>query len=204
MNKFALLGGAVAVVLAAAAFAADPVSPKPARVKMAQGPMTKADVMAYSDARFAKMDRNGDGKLDVADRSESGGSGNMSDADHKKSNDDHFAAMDRDKNGSISRDEFDAAHAPGKGMDEHAGKGGKGRKGHSSRAGMHERMMKKADTNNDMSVSREEFRAAAEARFIKQDVNKDGVISADERKEGRDKMKGRGGAMDPAELMPAV
>ncbi len=207
MNKFVFLGGAVAVVLAASAFAADPASPKPVSSRMAQGPMTKADVMAYSDARFAKMDRNSDGKLDVADRSEGGGAGPMADADHQKSNDEHFAGMDSDKNGSISRVEFDAAHAPGMGMGKHGGKKGKahkGRKGGERGAGMHDRMMKNADTNNDMAVSRDEFRVAAEARFMKQDVNKDGVISADERKEGRGKMMRRDGGTAAAEPMPAA
>ena len=206
MNKFALLGGGVAIVLAASAFAADPASPK-----MAKGSMTKADVMAYSDARFAKMDSNGDGKLDAADHGPANdaqdGQEHGSDAEHKKSNDEHFAAMDSDKNGVISRAEFDAAHTAGKGMGEHrgkGGKGGKGRKGAERGAGMHDRMMKNADTNNDMSVSRDEFRAVAEARFIKQDANKDGVISAEERKQGRGKVKRRGGANTPAEPMPAV
>jgi EF hand len=211
MNKFALLGSGIAVVLAASAFAADPASPK-----MAKGPMTKADVMAYSDARFAKMDSNGDGKLDAADHGPANdaqhgpkhgpehGPEHGSDAEHKKSNDEHFSAMDSDKNGVISRAEFDAAHAPGKGMAEHRGKGGKGCKGGERGAGMHDRMMKNADTNNDMSVSRDEFRAVAEARFVKQDANKDGVISAEESKQSRGKMKRRGGANAPAEPMPTV
>jgi hypothetical protein len=200
MNKFvifggSLLGGAVAIAITGAAIAADP------EVKMPKGPITKAEMLAHADARFEKMDRNADGKLDASDRD--GGAHATPSADHKAENDAHFAAMDTDKNGSISRAEFDAAHTgPAKDM-AHSKKRGKGKAG--KRGAMGAYMMRSADSNNDMAISRDEFRAAAEARFAKQDANNDGILTAEERSARRGKMKrGAGGAGGGAEPMPEM
>jgi hypothetical protein len=208
MNKFvifggSLLGSAVAIAMTGAAFAADPEASKTAK---GLAPITRAEMLARSDERFAMMDRNADGKLDAADRD--GEPNAMPPADHKAENDAHFAAMDSDKNGSISRAEFDLAHAgPTKDM-EHSKKRGKGKTG-KGRAGkgraMGEHMMRLADTNNDMVISRDEFRAAAEARFAKQDANNDGILTAEERSARRGKMKrGAGGAGAAAEPMSEI
>jgi Ca2+-binding EF-hand superfamily protein len=207
MNRFVMfagsvLGGAVAIAMTGAAFATDPEASKTAK---GLAPITKAEMLARSDERFVMMDRNADGKLDAADRD--GEANAMPLADHKAENDAHFAAMDTDKNGSISRGEFDAAHTgPAKDM-AHSKKRGKGKGG--KRGAMGERgamgayMLRSADTNNDMAISRDEFRAAAEARFAKQDANNDGIVTAEERSTRRGKMK-RGKVGGGAEPMPEM
>lgn len=143
--------------------------------------VTKADAMAKADAKFAKMDANNDGALDQADRA----------AKVKQ----HFATMDADNNGSVSEAEFLAAREArmekrqdGREMrSEHEGKGhrmgGRGKGG-----GM--KMLAMAGTNGDKSVTQAEFRAAAEARFAKADVNNDGTVTADERKVQHAAMRG--------------
>jgi hypothetical protein len=45
--------------------------------------------------------------------------------------------------------------------------------------------MARADSNGDKAISQSEFLAAAEARFAKADTNKDGSITPDERRAGR-------------------
>src|SRR3546814_16500680 len=56
--------------------------------------------------------------------------------------------------------------------------------GHHGMRGGHGMMMK-ADTNGDKAISQTEFQTAALARFDAQDANKDGPVTAAERKAAR-------------------
>jgi Ca2+-binding EF-hand superfamily protein len=187
MKKLPIIAAASALLLAAAVYAApgDRISKTDTD---GNGSVSKTEAMAAADARFAKMDANGDGNINVSDR----------EAKLKQ----RFAEMDGDKNGAITEAEFVAGHArkargdKAKGSDanregerskhngRHAGRGG----------GM--KMLGLADTNNDQVVSKDEFRAAYAANFVKADSNKDGSISTDERKAMRKMMRGehRGGS----------
>ncbi|WP_024870087.1 EF-hand domain-containing protein [Pseudoxanthomonas suwonensis] len=85
------------------------------------GRISKAEAAAKPRfaERFAKLDVNGDGFLDKADR----------ELAMKKRNDAWFTEADTDKNGKLSKAEFDAAHA--KRMAErgqHRAKGGSAQK----------------------------------------------------------------------------
>jgi Ca2+-binding EF-hand superfamily protein len=139
-----------------------------------------------ADAHFAKMDDNSDGKLDAED--------------HKAMQKKHFDAMDADKNGSISEDEFAAAHAAKMekrgerkehrmGMDEGGRHGGGKHHGASGHGGPMMAMLHKADVNGDKAISREELRSSVEAHFTKADSNRDGSLSADERKAAHEMMR---------------
>jgi Ca2+-binding EF-hand superfamily protein len=177
MNKTKIFSGLLAASLTSAALYAAPAL-------IADG-TTKTEAMAKADAMFAKMDVNSDGTINQADRT----------AKMKA----HFAEMDADKNGSINEAEFVAAHearaekrderremrGERKGPGGHDGHrmGGRGKGG-----GM--KMLAMADANGDKSVTKAEFRTAAEARFAKTDTNKDGSISADERKAQRAEKRG--------------
>src|SRR3546814_7484322 len=57
--------------------------------------------------------------------------------------------------------------------------------GHHGMRGGHGMMMK-ADTNGDKAISQTEFQTAALARFDAQDANKDGQVTAAERKAARE------------------
>lgn len=146
------------------------------------GDVTRAQAEAQAAQRFAKMDANGDGKLDTADRA----------AMRARM----FDRIDVNHDGSISRDEFAAMHRggrdgqPGAGApgSDHAGKRGghhMGMRGH--RGGMG--MMKAADANNDGAVSQAEFTAGALKRFDAADANHDGTVTQAERKAARDAMR---------------
>lgn len=201
MKKLHIFGGVSALLLASAAIYAAPDAGKAKIDTDGNGSVSKAESLAAADAMFAKMDVNKDGKLDTADR----------EAKVKE----HFAKLDTDNNGSISQAEFLASHreradkmaAWGDGPKADGEKGGKhhmgkGRGGHHGGPGG--KGMKHADANGDKVVTQAEFRAAAEARFAKADTNKDGSISADERKAGRGKhMRGPRPPMPPAAPAPA-
>jgi Ca2+-binding EF-hand superfamily protein len=185
MNRTNIFAAIITVSLTSAALYAAPAVKPDAD---GNGSVTKAEMLAAADARFAKMDANGDGTLSEADKA----------AMVKK----HFAEIDADKNGSISETEFVASHEARAEKREdrremRMGRGGPdgdmgGKMGrHGGRHGGGMRMMAMADTNGDKAVSKAEFRAAAEARFVKADANNDGTITADERKAGRGKWRDR-------------
>lgn len=141
----------------------------PGMMKNAE-PVTLSQMQEKSGAMFDRMDANGDGKIDAADR--------------EARQDQRFAKLDTNGDGSISREEFDAMHAKrGEGMR------GEGRRGghHGKRGGMH--MGKMADTNGDGVITRAEFDAVAQARFARMDTNGDGTVTVEERKAARDQMR---------------
>jgi hypothetical protein len=129
---------------------------------------------------FTRMDVNGDGQLDRADRA----------AMHKA----RFTEMDSDKNGSISEAEFTAAHSAWmeKRGEHRKGMGGRHEgRGHRGGHGGGMRLLKAADTNGDQAITKAEMTAAIDAHFTKADTNKDGKISSDEHKAMRAEMRQR-------------
>jgi hypothetical protein len=142
-----------------------------------RGPMgagaeiTRTQVQERSIATFARMDANGDGMLNAADR----------EARRTAA----FDRIDTDSNGAISREEF-AARQQGQ-------PGARGEARGAKPGGMAMGMMRgmrgmgggKADTDGDKAVSQAEFAAAALARFDNADANKDGRITADEMRSQR-------------------
>lgn len=151
---------------------------------MAGKTVTKAEAQTMAVQMFDKMDANRDGKLDSADR----------EAHRAQRMEEHFAKLDADKSGSISRDEFNAAHQPGErgGRGEH-GRRGEGRKGMGHGGGM--MMLHMADTNKDKAVSKDEFLAAHAKHFDTADANHDGKLTPEERKAAHEKMRGMMGKM---------
>ena len=156
----------------------------------AKADVTRATVEATAAARFAKMDINGDGKLDAADRA----------ARQAKA----FDRIDADNNGTISRDEFTAQRGERRQRGEgvragHHGMGGAampaprigGKRGghHGGGFGGRMGMAKAADTNNDGAISQAEFTAGALKMFDAADADKNGTVTQAERKAGRDAMK---------------
>jgi Ca2+-binding EF-hand superfamily protein len=179
MRKFWIIGGAVTLFVGSAMVVAKGHDGHKSRMDTdGNGTVSKAEMMSTLDTHFARMDVNKDGKLDASDR----------DARRKE----HFGALDANKDGSLSESEFMAARQVR--SDARAQRDGAqssrkmGR--HAHRGGMHGMMMlHMADTNGDNAVSRDEARAAAEAHFAKVDANKDGSISAEERKAAREAMR---------------
>lgn len=152
-----------------------------------QGDVTRAQVEATAAQRFARMDVNGDGKLDVADRA----------ARQARA----FDRIDTNNDGAISREEFTArrgerrANAAGGVQAGRHGMGGAdmprhrmgGKRGGHHGGGM--ALAKRADTNNDGAISQAEFTSGALAMFDRADADRNGTVTQAERKAARDAMR---------------
>lgn len=182
----------ISLLTLGAALIAVPVLAAPGGAKAdtdGNGTLTRAEAQAHATQRFAKMDFNKDGKVDAADRT-----AKRAEMQAKK-----FATLDADGNGSISQAEWNnkgaeraAKRAERVAKRAEAGEVGEGKRhamrGHGKRGGhhaMHGGMMAKADTNGDKAISQAEFQTAALARFDAADANKDGQVTAEERKAQR-------------------
>lgn len=182
MRKFTASSLAIVVGIAATAAVAQTAPTPQARGQQGMGETTRAQVEQRSKAMFARMDVNKDGKIDAADRA----------ARTQAQSQAMFDRMDTDRNGSISRAEFDAQRA-GRGDGQRRTPRSEGQMGGPGRAatpGMGARngagmMGAAADKNGDGAISQAEFAAAALARFDAQDANKDGKVSAEERRAAR-------------------
>lgn len=137
------------------------------------GAVTKAELTAALNARFARLDADKDGKLTGEDR----------DLNRQQRLDARFAALDTDRNGQISKAEFTAGHQgrfqqrdgarrpDGHGRGRHHGFGGAAMRGGQDRAAG--------------PITREQFAARPLAMFDKADANKDGKLTAEEMKAAR-------------------
>lgn len=141
-----------------------------------RAPATRAEAEQRLAEVFGRMDRNGDGVLDAADRA----------AARRAA----FDAIDADNDGAISFAEFEARRAgPREARAERApGERGFGRRGGPGALGL----ARAADADNDGVVTRDEFTAAALARFDRADADRDGTISREERRGKRhERRRGR-------------
>lgn len=110
--------------------------------------------------RFAKMDKNSDGKVQ---RSET------------QMPEKHFTSIDSNKDNALTKEELEAAHA--KRQQAHANKADK-------KGGHGRRHFAKMDTDSDGKLSQTESRDAIAARFAKMDKNGDQVVTKEEAHEG--------------------
>lgn len=155
------------------------------------GTLTRAEVQAHAAEKFAKMDANGDGKIDASDRA----------AKRAEMQAAAFARFDANKDGNISKAEWDQAAADRAAKraqrDEKRADAGEGKRGmrghHGKRGGHHGMMMGRADTDGDKAISQAEFQTAALARFDAADANKDGQVTAEERAAQREAWKAKAG-----------
>ncbi|BBF68987.1 EF-hand domain-containing protein [Sphingomonas bisphenolicum] len=154
------------------------------------GKISKAELTAGLEARFAKMDVDRDGQITQKDR----------DAMRQQRQDARFAALDTDRNGQISKTEFVAGHEaradkrqerrteagkPG----ERDGRGWGGRGGHRRGPGHGGPGDGFGDANKDGAMTKAEFMARPIAMFDKADANKDGFVTAEEMKAARQAMR---------------
>jgi len=162
MKKMIFTAGAsVLALLGAASAIAAPGDTSGPRKPMAD--MSRAQLVAKLDARFAKLDLDRDGTITRDEMQQA----------RKARHDARFAKLDTDGNGSLSRAEFDA---PRGGLRGHHGH----RRGHG--------MM---DTNKDGTLTKAEFESRALAHFDRMDANHDGVVTVAERQAAWSAMKAR-------------
>ena len=148
-------------------------------------PMARADVTQKVAERFQKMDVNGDGVVDLADR----------ELRRKQ----RIAKIDTDGNGAISKAERDAAREArdqrraermekrGVEGERRGGKRGlRGKRGHFGGGMMGGGKMARADANGDGRLTLQEMQAHALERFDRIDTDKNGTVTAEERKAAHD------------------
>lgn len=180
----------------------------PAVAQMAQTPPeTRADVETRVKERLGKMDTNKDGTVSQDEMRA------FADARLKENADERFAAMDTNKDGSISRAEFDAARAKGPSIGERVRivrrGGAEGVAPPPPGAPeMHKRMERMRimmKTHDGMVMARGDGEGIVIADAVKRalerfdavDTNKDGTISPDERKAGREAFRVKMRTMAP-------
>ncbi len=145
------------------------------------GKISKAEFTAALDARFAKMDVDGDGQLTSKDR----------DLMREQRMDERFSRLDTDKNGELSKDELAAGQQARADKRAEMGKGDAGRSKRHHRGMMGRGTMGGfADANKDGAITKAEFTTGALAMFDRMDSNKDGFVTADEMKAARQAMRG--------------
>ena len=191
MRKLHFSMAAAVLATAGVAIAAPAIAAQDnVRGRMPMGDMTRAQAEAMAGEHFAKMDVNGDGVLNQADR------------DARRAA--MVAKLDTDKDGTVSAEERAAARAnrperpagAKRAEGDHAGmdpgKMDHGKMGHGGKMGMRGHrggMGKMADTNNDGTITRAEFTAGALARFAKADADGNGTVTQAERQAAHEAMK---------------
>ncbi|MEZ5655022.1 MAG: EF-hand domain-containing protein [Sphingobium sp.] len=181
MNKAVLIASAALAAIAVPAIAAHHEGDGGHKMMMAD--MTKADVEAKLKERFAMVDTDKDGAITKEEIKAQRA------AKRAERMDAHFKKMDADGNGSISRAEFDTAHADRGGKMKMAMRDGGGdrdghrKMGHRGHHGMKMggKMFDMADANNDGKVTMAEAKTAAMTHFDKVDADKNGTITSQER-----------------------
>ncbi len=185
MNKLMILSGVALLGLAGSAVAQPP----------GQGPrravdVTRAEVIQRTDAAFARLDANRDGRF-TREEAQARGQQRREDVRTRM-----FERLDADDNGQISREEFAQARR-GRGM---RGPGGPGPMAEGGPENMRPPVpacgaagtapawgcaWARACSARPAYVTAEQFRARALARFDRADANRDGTLTVDERRAHR-------------------
>ena len=176
MKKFTILGGAALIAVAGAAIAQQATT-RPDR----NADVTRQQTIERADQRFARLDVNNDGRATAEEAQQAHQQHRAERAGRM------FERFDLNSDGSITRAEFDQAHAEraehGVGAGEHRGMRGMrhGRRGMHGMRGDHGAAM----FGEQGFVTREQMRERALARFDRLDANRDGTLTAEERRQAR-------------------
>lgn len=182
MKKLFLAGAGLAVALSAAALAQAPQKNDANR----DGIRTRAEVTQRVQTMFTRLDTNRDGFVTQ-------GEGQAAMAQHraqraadpaarKQRGDRMFERLDTNRDGSISRAEFEARPAM-------RGQDGMGRRGGHGMHDLGAHMFAMADANRDSRVSLQEATTAALQHFDRADVNRDGQVTREERRQMHQQMR---------------
>lgn len=181
-NTFLTGLGVIALAAAAGAATAQvPPAPTPAPGAGPPAPhhmradpnrqITRAEFVDARIARLTALDTNRDGVVSPEERAAA------MQARRAERAGDRFAKLDANGDGSISRAEFDAGHAARPDRGPRAERAGQRE---SRRGGAHHAMRGQGRERGPVVIA--EASAKLGERFAKMDANRDGVISADERR----------------------
>jgi hypothetical protein len=204
--KTLMIAGVALAALTATAASAQPAQ----RGDFAQ-PLTRAALEARVDAGFARADANRDGFIGQdearaagqarrAGRGDRGGDRAGQRGEQRgQRRAEAFARLDTNRDGVINRGEFENRQRLGREEraerreDRAERRGVRGERRGGGGGGIFARLggraFQAADVNNDGRVSRAEARNGALALFARVDTNRDGAISADERRIARESMR---------------
>lgn len=195
MNRFAILGGAALLAIAGAGLAQGPDGAR----RDPSADVTRQQVIARSDALFARLDANRDGRV-TPDEAGQAGQARRAEMMGRM-----FDRLDVNHDGNVSRDEFAQAHAMrgpgGMGMRHRMGPppGGPGgpEMGPPPPGGPQDPvgpvgpgMRGGRLFGAEGFVTAEQFRARALARFDRADADHNGTLTAAERQAARGAMRG--------------
>lgn len=183
MKMLTLLSGAALLGVAGITLAQDGPTGRPDR----DADVTRQQVIARTDAMFARLDANRDGRV-TRDEARA-----MGERRRDEMRQHMFDRLDANHDGNISRDEFSAAHERHGGRGDHSrmgprpggpnGPGGPDAPG--GRRGMRVGGMLGAE-----GATLEQMRARALERFDRADANHDGTLTAAERHAAHGRMRG--------------
>ena len=191
MNKPIILAGAALIALGGVALAQPRGGPGPDRPAR-DADVTRAQVIASVEQRFARMDANNDGRF-TREEAQAGRQARRAERMTAR-----FDRLDADHNGAISREEMAA------GQQRRMAEGGRhGRRGPGG-PGMHHgpppggpdgpggRGMRGQRLFGEQGfVTRDQLRERAIARFDRADADHDGTLTAAERQAARGEMRER-------------
>jgi Ca2+-binding EF-hand superfamily protein len=191
--SFKLLTAGLLAAAATTAAMAQPVPPAgQGSNRVARPAETRAQVVQRTQQMFGRLDRNRDGAITQDELAARGGRGERSlrnraaQADPAARADRRFARMDLNRDGAITRAEFDQA------LEQRQARSG-GERGQRGGARMRGAMLRVADSNGDKRVTLQELTAAALQRFDRLDLNRDGIVSPEERTQVRSQRLDRRG-----------
>lgn len=177
MNKTLLLGGLAALSLSVASGAAV-AQQAPRHAAQSAAPMSRADFVERRVSRLTAADANRDGTVTVEEMRAA------RQAQHAARAAARFDRLDADKNGALSREEFSARPQRGERGDHPRMERGGRHGGHRARGGM-----RGGPKGERGPVVIAEARARAEEAFARLDTNRDGVVTADERRAGMEQVR---------------
>lgn len=190
MRKTLTLAIAATALLASGAAIAQTAAPTPERAGQRGADMTREAAQERATTMFERLDINSDGTLSAEDRAAAQQA--------------RFDRIDADGNGSIDPAEFAAIREQRgerraerraeRGANAGAREGMRGQRGDRMAGGQgrmgrrgqgHERMIARADSDNDGTVTQAEFLNTALTRFDSADANSDGTLTREERRAAR-------------------
>ncbi len=156
------------------------------------GVITRAEVTAAADARFAQLDTNKDGKVSASERPGKNGANrpDMTRDEMRARVLARFDKADANKDGKIDTNERPTMRGKHGGRDGMAGPKGD-RRIHRPGGGGGMGALMRADANKDGVITKAEMTAAASAMFDRVDTNRDGKIDQAEREAMRGQMRER-------------